>query len=158
MRENFDFVKECLRAYSLMKARILILQRKIERTKKDIQNSDGITAISYDAPSISKTYRFSSIVENQVVKDIQKISDLEYEKEILTDVIYCIDTAIESLKINERRVINLYYLSNEKMSWDQVANILGFDTVYTKQKIHTNALRKISKIIQKHEKKLKKIE
>lgn len=144
---NYENAKEWLECYRSVKGRIKFLDRQIERFKKQPVAEDGLAGTSYDGINTGATYSFSSIVENQVIKSLDQLERMEQEREALKEIIDSIDSALNSLRIDERRIIKLYYLGEEKMKWWQVANVVGYSQKHVENYLHRKALYKIAIVL-----------
>ena len=54
-----------------------------------------------------------------------------------------IDMCLNNLNVTERKVIELRYLSKEKLTWKQIANMVGYSEDYCRKEIKTRAINKI---------------
>lgn len=54
-----------------------------------------------------------------------------------------IDMCLNNLNVTERKVIELRYLSKEKLTWKQIANVVGYSEDYCRKEIKFRAINKI---------------
>lgn len=105
------------------------LNRLDEIKIKQLENDITLSAVQYDKDSISPTNAFHSTVEDEVVKRDEhikhKVNHLKcdivkrnLEKEL-------IEAAIDILKDDERKLIELRYFSKPTRSWNSIAQDLN---------------------------------
>lgn len=58
-----------------------------------------------------------------------------------------IDMCMNKSTAAERKVIELRYLSKEKLTWKQIANVVGYSEDYCRQEIKARAINKIMSTI-----------
>lgn len=127
------------------------LNRLDEIKIKQLENDITLSAVQYDKDSISKTNAFHSSVEDEAIKreDHNIKRRIEYlradivkrnlEKEL-------IETAIDILPVDDRKLIELRYFSNPTNQWNAIANKLNiaYDTC---MKNRTKIINKLSDYI-----------
>lgn len=138
----YQTAKEWLENYRAIKERIRFLNRRIE--KHGAIENDGLEGINYDRVITSVSHSFTSIVEKQIIQSMDELERLEIEREVLKEIIESIDSALDGLKVDERKVIKLYYLSEKRRTWWQVANMVGYSQRHTESFLHKRALKKIT--------------
>lgn len=156
---NPNIIKETetlLKEYRFLKKHNELLKKQIRHYENRQLADDGLCGISYDGISISKTYNFSSIVEKMAIKTIteyeeKKVASREYD--ILLDIV---QSAIDTLNPQEKRLIKLYYLSEEKFNWRTISSVLYVSETYCRKELKEKALKNLTIIINGSNKKKKK--
>lgn len=129
--------------YPQLEAEIKCLELEINNIKN---NFEGCGAMSYEERTQS-TNKFNSSVENEIINKEKEIKRLLIElnnKRTLKDQI---DSTVERMNDNERRLIELKYTNRNKLSWNQVSYILGFNVDYVRKEIRQDAINKLGKTI-----------
>ncbi|WP_271814203.1 xanthine dehydrogenase [Clostridium beijerinckii] len=121
MEDNFKKTE-----YHLYNYKDIDKLNKIDEIKiRQLENDITLSAVQYDKDSISQTNAFHSSVEDEVIRRDEhiknKIDHLKadivkrnLEKEL-------IEAAIDILKDDERRLIELRYFSNPTNQWNSIA-------------------------------------
>ncbi len=104
----------------------------------------GLSGISYEEEKTGKTFRITSTVENEVVAREKAMQYLNREKNIALYAIKKIDKGIESLSSLEKRILNLKYFSDEKLSWRQIGEIVRYNPDHCRKKVRTDAINKLA--------------
>lgn len=139
-----DLAKDWIKKYRHIKNYLNSLQDRIKKAQKTLTSESGMKGISYEGITTSKSYKFNSIVEDQVINELDKLEQLKLEAQVYKDIVKRIEDAVESLQIEERRVIKLYYMNEEKITWQQVADIVKSTDAYCRNKINPRALKDLS--------------
>lgn len=117
--DEFRRVEAMLYNYKNTLAEIKILKRDLEILENDYR---GTGAISYEEKT-GKTNAFSSEVENEVIKRVEKIQRLKNKIRLKEIEIENIDDAIESLLDDEQLLVKERYFN--KKSNKHVANLFN---------------------------------
>src|SRR5690625_3957704 len=97
-------VEYLLYNYNMFKIAIDNIESQIDFLEKSKDIRD-ISAIKYDEPAISKTFKFQSIVEDKALSISEKIGYLEHTTNRLKTQIESINKAMEGLSEIERIII-----------------------------------------------------
>lgn len=123
MEDKFKLTEKHLYNYKNIDKLNKITEIKIKQLMNDI----SVKAVSYDEKS-SQTNQFHSSVEDEVIRrdeTIQnKIEKLKKEKENRMIEKELIDSSLDLLQEEERKLIELRYFKN-KMSWASIALTLN---------------------------------
>lgn len=139
----FRKTEAILYSYPQLEAEIRCLELEINNIKN---NYEGCVAIGYEEKS-GPTNKFNSSVENEILnkeKEIKILSKKLNNKKTLKDQI---DSTVERMNDNERRLIEFKYTNRNTLSWNQVASILGFNVDYVRKEIRQDAITKLGKTI-----------
>jgi DNA-directed RNA polymerase specialized sigma subunit len=116
---------------------------------KQLLNDVSIKAISYEEKS-SPTNAFNSSVENEVIKRDEHITDkiehLKKDKESRVIEKELINTTLELLEDDERKLVELRYFSKPTRSWTSIAQDLN-QSVDNCIKVRRKVIDKISTFI-----------
>lgn len=123
-------IESMLYNYNATVAQIKNIQLDIELLEN---NYDTLSAVQYDREQLSKTYSFSSEVEDRVlelndernIKLINRLKRIKREKEIQIERT---EILLNSLKGRDRLLIELRYIEN--MSFDEIAGKLSMSGEY----------------------------
>ena len=111
------------------------LNRLDEIKIKQLENDITLSAVQYDKDSISKTNAFYSSVEDEAIK--REEHNIEQRIEYLkADIVKrnlekeLIETAVDILQEDDRKLIELRYFSNPTNQWNAIAAKLNiaYDT------------------------------
>lgn len=94
---------------------------------------------------ITPTYKISSFIESITINKYEVIDNLYRELELLKHFIEKVDIAVNSLNYLEKRIIRLYYLGEERLTFKQLSKIIHKEEGHIKRYIMPKALRKIHK-------------
>lgn len=122
---------------------------KLDQIKiRQLENDITLSAVQYDKDSISPTNAFHSNVEDEVIKRDEHIKNrIEHLK---SDIIKrglekeLIEAAIDILKDDERKLIELRYFSKPTRSWTSIAQDLN-QTVDNCMKTRHKIIDKLAK-------------
>ncbi|AGX43968.1 hypothetical protein [Clostridium saccharobutylicum] len=116
---------------------------------KQLLNDVSVKAISYEEKS-SPTNAFNSSVENEVIKRDEHIKDkieqLKKDKENRTIEKELINTTLDLLEDDERKLVELRYFSKPTRSWTSIAQDLN-QSVDNCIKVRRKVIEKISTYI-----------
>lgn len=132
--------QDLLLSYKIKKIEIMNLELEIEDLIAEV---DGVKAVQY-RESTSKTYKFNSSVENEILERESEINKMLKEKRKKEILIEKVDNAMSSLNKDERDIIELRYFNKE--SWNTIGATINKDANYC-GKLGRIAINKISKLI-----------
>lgn len=126
------------------------LTNKIELLKAEIKEMEeeykGCSAIQYEEKTGS-TNKFNSSVENEVMSREQKLicyyKDLNKKQTLKRRL----DVAIESLKEEEKQLVELRYTNKRTLSWNQIARALKYSVDYCRKDLRSRIIRKLADTI-----------
>ena len=128
------------------------LETKVRNIKIDIENLENditVKAISYEERS-SPTNKFSSDVENEVIKRDENIKEqiniLKAKLKYNTDLKIKIDGALDQLSEIEHKLIELRYFSKEKKQWSAIGLELSHEKDYC-IKLRNKIIKKLGDLI-----------
>lgn len=139
----FRKTEAILYSYPELEAEIKCLELEINNIKN---NYEGCGAIGYEERT-QATNKFNSTVENEIInkeKELKKLSIELNNKRTLKDQI---DNTVERMSDNERKLVELKYTNRNKLSWNQVSYILGFNIDYVRKEIRQDAINKLGRTI-----------
>ncbi|WP_053070014.1 sigma-70 family RNA polymerase sigma factor [Clostridium sp. K25] len=113
-----------LKEYTFLCSKIQNLELEIE-TLKDIRNyqgDGGLAGVNYNKIPTSKTYKITSIVENELISNINLISKYEYELNTMKKLKQKVENALTALKERDKKIIQLFYFN--KISNKEVAKVI----------------------------------
>ena len=110
--------------YKKLKAQIKNIELDIEERENDYST---LSAVQYDKDSLSKTYKFSSEVENKVIKldhdnASEELKYLQAKKRSKEIQIERIDNMLSVLNEDEKKLIKIRYFDN--IPYKDIADIL----------------------------------
>ena len=101
-------VVEVLKSYPRNQAKIDMLRLELERFKNDNSTYTGVKGISYEQKG-SKTNKFNSDVENEVIDREKRENELQSKIKDLTLMNLQIDAALNILTPREKEIIEKKY-------------------------------------------------
>ena len=113
-KDCIEFTIGLLKGYKELKLHLEELKRLKETLKCDYTTQ----AITYDKVKVSPTNKISKEVEEEVIRTISKIEELEREIEEESSLITKIDRAINNLSPIHKEIIEYKYI--EGLSWDEI--------------------------------------
>jgi DNA-directed RNA polymerase specialized sigma24 family protein len=113
-KECIQFTEDILKGYRELRLHL----EKLKRIKESLKCEYTTQGISYDSEKVSPTNKISKEVENEVIKTITRIEELETEIEEERSLIREIDIAINNLSPLHREIIEYKYF--QKLSWDEI--------------------------------------
>lgn len=126
--------------YKTIKAEIDNLELDIDELKEQV---NGVSGISYEEKT-GPTNKFSSSVENEILKKEKEINKLLRERSSKKRLISKIDNAMETLNEDEKRIIELRCF--ERKSWTKVGMITKIEPDYC-GRIKRKVINKLSELI-----------
>lgn len=126
------------------------LTNKIELLKAEIKEMEeeykGCSAIQYEEKTGS-TNKFNSAVENEVMSREQKLiyyyKDLNRKQTLKRRL----DVAIESLKEEEKLLVELRYTNKRTLSWNQTAMVLKYSVDYCRKDLRSRIIKRVADTI-----------
>ncbi|MCR1954111.1 hypothetical protein NSA24_04575 [Clostridioides mangenotii] len=113
-KECIQFTEDILKGYRELRLHL----EKLKRIKESLKCEYTTQGISYGSEKVSPTNKISKEVENEVIKTIAKIEELEQEIEEESSLIRETDVAINNLSPIHREIIEYKYI--EKLSWNEI--------------------------------------
>ncbi|WP_027702829.1 hypothetical protein [Metaclostridioides mangenotii] len=113
-KDCIEFTIELLKGYRELK----LYLEELKRLKEKIKCDYTAKSITYDKEKESPTNKISKEVEEEVIKTLTKIEELEKEIEEEGSLITKIDIAIYNLSPIHRKIIEYKYI--EGLSWDEI--------------------------------------
>ena len=138
-------IQEALNNYNSMKAKISILQAKIEKINNEIIDIQGV---KYDGLPKKVGYVESSL-EYQIINKQKRVENKEKEIKELKNEIDIIEKLVKTLKKNYQDIIEMRYYMN--MTIEQIANQKD-KTYNTIAKIIQKSITKMQNEYDKNEK------
>ncbi|MCD3223798.1 hypothetical protein [Clostridium botulinum] len=113
-----------LKEYTFLCSKIQNLELEIEALKdiKVYEGDGGLAGVNYNKIPSSKTYKITSIVENELMSNLNLISKYEYELSSMKRLKQKVDNALKALKERDEKIIRLFYF--DKISNKDVARII----------------------------------
>lgn len=140
--DYFKATEKYLYNYRSLKAHIEILRLMIADIEKS--EPENISAVRYDIEKTSPTHAFHSSTEQEAIKRATKIEDLRKRIREAEYVVRKIEKAVEALPVLEKRIVKLKYLSDEKLTWRQIGEIVHYHPDYCKKQVRARAIQKIA--------------
>ena len=139
-------MREELKKYNEYKFELKILKRKLrQENEEEVKISGSNFEVNGD---IRPQGYMSNNIEKQIINKADRVKELEEKIIDLEERINIIDTALNTLKNNDRLAIEMYYFRG--LSQEAVASTLGLvDGKKVQQKI-SNAIIQMDKIFKKY--------
>lgn len=128
--------------YLLYNYKMLLIS--IENLKEDIillKEECGVRSIDTEKDNLSKTYKFSSIVENTALSSMEQIEYLEMMVKKMEGQIESLDKSLEGLTLEEKTILTEKYIEGKQ--WWQVAYKVGYGERHCKR-LRTEAIKKMA--------------
>lgn len=142
-KELFRKTEAILYDYNDLTNKIELLKAEIKEMEEEYE---GCSAIQYEEKTGS-TNKFNSAVENEVMSREQKLiyyyKDLNRKQTLKRRL----DVAIESLKEEEKQLVELRYTNKRTLSWNQTAMVLKYSVDYCRKDLRSRIIRKLADII-----------
>ncbi|WP_294126206.1 DUF722 domain-containing protein [uncultured Clostridium sp.] len=142
-KELFRKTEGILYDYNDLTNKIELLKAEIKEMEEQYQ---GCSAIQYEEKTGS-TNKFNSSVENEVMSREQKLicyyKDLNKKQTLKRRL----DIAIESLKEEEKQLVELRYTNKRTLSWNQIARALKYSVDYCRKDLRNRIIRKLADTI-----------
>lgn len=129
--------------YNKLSLRIELLKAEI----KDIEETyQGCGSISYDERT-QATNKFNSSVENEIMQKEKMLKTIKIDLSNKTKLKRRIDSAVQGLKDEERKLVELRYINKRQLSWNQIAFVLKYSQEYCRKDLRRKAINKIGDTI-----------
>lgn len=138
MSEKIKLLEKMLYDYRRNKIEIKNLKLDLEILENDYT---GVGNIGYEERS-SKTYKFNSSVENEIVRREKEMMDIKREIRLKEIQIQRIDDTIEVLSERENYIIKEFYFKNNQIKY--ISMDLSLAETYCST-LKTEALKKLIK-------------
>lgn len=142
-KELFRKTEAILYDYNDLTNKIELLKAEIKEMEEEYE---GCSAIQYEEKTGS-TNKFNSAVENEVMSREQKLiyyyKDLNRKQTLKRRL----DVAIESLKEEEKQLVELRYTNKRTLSWNQTAMVLKYSVDYCRKDLRSRIIRKLADTI-----------
>ena len=142
-KELFRKTEGILYDYNNLVTRIELLKLDIADIKEEYK---GCGSIDYKEKT-GATNKFNSSVENEVIGREKEL--ITYYKELNKKVSLKrkIDAAIENLKDEEKKLVELRYTNKRTLSWNQIAYVLKYSQEYCRKDLREKIIKKIADTI-----------
>lgn len=142
-KDLFKKTEVILYDYNNLALKIDLLKAEI----KDIEETyKGCGAIGYEERP-QATNKFNSAVENEILQREKILKALKIDLSNKVKLKRRIDGAVQGLKDEERKLIELRYINKRSLSWNQVAYVLKYSQEYCRKDLRRNAVNKLTDTI-----------
>ena len=142
-KELFRKTEAILYDYNDLTNKIELLKAEIKEMEEEYE---GCSAIQYEEKTGS-TNKFNSTVENEVMNREQKLiyyyKDLNRKQTLKRRL----DVAIESLKEEEKQLVELRYTNKRTLSWNQTAMVLKYSVDYCRKDLRSRIIKRVADTI-----------
>lgn len=142
-KELFRKTEGILYEYNDLTNKIELLRAEIKEMEEEYR---GCSVIQYEEKT-GNTNKFNSSVENEVISREQKLvyyyKDLNRKQTLKRRI----DVAIESLKEEEKQLVELRYTNKRILSWNQIARALKYSVDYCRKDLRSKTIRKLADTI-----------
>lgn len=129
--------------YNNVASRIELLKLEI----KDIEETyKGCGSIAYEERT-QTTNKFNSCVENEILEKERLLKANKIDLNNKVTLKRRIDSAVQGLKDEERKLVELRYINKRPLSWNQIAFVLKYSQEYCRKDLREKALNKIGDTI-----------
>lgn len=143
-KELFRKTENLLKNYNRLETEIKLIKAEIEDIK---ESYTGCAAIDYNEKS-GPTNKFSSMVEDEVIRKEKDIFYLKRDLEYKVKLKRRIDLAIQTLRTKEEKdLVKLKYINQPNVSWGNVAYILRYNKDYCRKELRNKIIRQIADFI-----------
>ncbi|EOU1765777.1 DUF722 domain-containing protein [Clostridium perfringens] len=139
INEEVKEIEKALYKYSEISTKINFINKEIEILKNEYEGCRGIT---YNEKE-SATNKFNSSVENEVIYRERELLRLNRELNRVNRFKNIMELCINNLYGADKRVIELRYLTKEKLTWNQIATRVSYSEDYCRKNIRARAINKI---------------
>ncbi len=126
------------------------LVTKIDLLKLDIKDIEeeykGCGSIEYKEVT-GQTNKFNSNVENEVIDRDKLLGSYHRELNRKLSLKRRIDVAIDNLKDEEKKLVELRYTNKSTLSWNQIAYVLKYSQEYCRKDLRKRIISQISDTI-----------
>lgn len=142
-KELFRKTEAILYDYNDLTNKIELLKAEIKEMEEEYE---GCSAIQYEEKTGS-TNKFNSAVENEVMSREQRLiyyyKDLNRKQTLKRRL----DVAIESLKEEEKQLVELRYTNKRTLSWNQTAMVLKYSVDYCRKDLRSRIIKRVADTI-----------
>ncbi|MCI2779167.1 RinA family protein [Clostridium perfringens] len=142
-KELFRKTEAILYDYNNLALKIDLLRLEIKDTEEFYK---GCGSIVYEEKT-QATNKFNSSVENEILEKENRLTVLRYDLRNKVILKRRIDEAIQNLKDEERKLIELRYINKISLSWKQIAFVLKYSEEYCRKNLRRNAVKSVSDTI-----------
>ncbi|MEG1457577.1 MAG: DUF722 domain-containing protein [Bacilli bacterium] len=132
-------VEKALYEYNDLSSKIGFITKEIEITKNEYEGCKGINY----SEKVSPTNKFSSSVENEILNKEKELIRLNRDLNRTIRLKNILDVCINGLYGVDKKVIELRYLTKEKLTWNQIANRVSYSSDYCRKDIRSRAINNI---------------
>ncbi|MEG2511408.1 MAG: DUF722 domain-containing protein [Bacilli bacterium] len=142
-KNTFRKTEAILYDYNNLALRIDLLKLEI----KDIEETyQGCGSIGYEERTQS-TNKFNSSVENEIIEKERMLKALKKDLNNKVTLKRRIDSAVQGLKDEETKLVELRYINKRPLSWNQIAYVLRYSPEYCRKDLREKSINRISDII-----------
>ncbi|MDH2474498.1 DUF722 domain-containing protein [Clostridium perfringens] len=142
-KELFRKTEAILYDYNNLALKIDLLRLEIKNTEEFYNWYDSIV---YEEKT-QNTNKFNYSVENEIIEKENRVRVFRYNLRNKVILKRRIDGALQNLKDEERKLIELRYINKRQLSWNQILLILNYSQDYCRKTIKKNSINKIKDII-----------
>lgn len=142
-KELFRKTEAILYDYNNLALKIDLLRSEIKDTEEFYK---GCGSIVYEEKT-QATNKFNSSVENEILEKENRLTVLRYDLRNKVILKRRIDRAIQNLKDEERKLIELRYINKRSLSWIQISFVLKYSQEYCRKDLRKSAINKIGNIV-----------
>lgn len=124
-----------LGSYRDNQVQIKVLEADLEAVSLMINTN---MAVSYDQPSGGRTYKITSVVENEVIDRDSKRQALSNEITRLRNQIQRVDIALGNMPLAQRTLLKLKFI--DKLYWKQVCQHIAYSEDYIRKELKESAI------------------
>ncbi|EHK2389712.1 sigma factor-like helix-turn-helix DNA-binding protein [Clostridium perfringens] len=117
-------------------------KKEKEKVKKLLSNYKTMKAqiecIDYEIELLNEHIEFLKELRDSDKYIIESNNEIEHKRAIkkrLEDCINSIDKALNELSDIERKIVELRYLGDEKYTWKEIGNIVGYSSDYCRKEL-----------------------
>ncbi len=139
-----DLEKDCIGlTVKLLKGyrKQLLHLEELKKFKDQLKRDYTTQSITYDIEKISRTNKVSKIVEEEVIRTLSKIEELENDIERKNGLINKIDNAINNLSPIHKKIIKYKYIDG--LSWEEIIDKTSYSERSLKYK-RSDAVKRIA--------------
>ena len=139
-KDLFRKTEAILYDYNKLTSKIDLLKAEIKDTE---EMYEGCKAIVYEEKT-GATHKFNSSVENEILNKERMIEVLKIDLNNKITLKRRIDTAVQNLKDEQRKLVELRYINKRSLSWNQIAFVLKYSQEYCRKDLRLKAINRIS--------------
>ena len=123
---------------------------KIDLLKAEIKDMEetyqGCGSIRYEERT-QATNKFNSSVENEIIQREKELRAIKLDLNNKIKLKRRVDCAVQGLKGEERKLVELRYINKRPLSWNQIAYVLKYSQEYCRKDLRKKAINKIGDTI-----------